>query len=240
MNGMITIRAQAEEKGIEANFEFLKKRREAREEIWTRDLPAHQFPGKREDAAQSAQPISAKSAETRVVGQPGAAENAAVEPRPLSALEERAEELERERRAYRGRTVAMLRRYLRYSLETGRVPSIMGSEFFRTRVTSYQVTTFEDRMIFVHDMERCIQRLDDFTQRLLARVVLQEYEHEEAARLLGCTRKTVYRKMIEGLDALSDILVKVGLLDEIFSMREKSCQEGETSSFLISDCEESE
>jgi hypothetical protein len=40
-------------------------------------------------------------------------------------------EEERERRIYRARTVTMLRRYMRYSIETGRVPSLLGREFFR-------------------------------------------------------------------------------------------------------------
>src|SRR5207249_1869324 len=43
---------------------------------------------------------------------------------------------------YRKRTIGLLRRYLRYSLETGRLPSVMGREFFRSRVTSYTVVTF--------------------------------------------------------------------------------------------------
>ena len=54
-------------------------------------------------------------------------------------------EQERERRIYRGRTVAMLRRYMRYSMETGRLPSLLGREFFRAKVTSYTVVTFEDQ-----------------------------------------------------------------------------------------------
>jgi hypothetical protein len=66
------------------------------------------------------------------------------------------------RRTYRGRVVAMLRRYMRYSIETGRLPSLLRREFFRAKVTSYTVVTFEDRVIFVHDMERCLDRLDEF------------------------------------------------------------------------------
>src|SRR5271157_6343599 len=99
-------------------------------------------------------------------------------------------EIEQERRVYRGRTVAMLRRYMRYSIETGRLPSLLGREFFRAKVTSYTVVTFEDRVIFVHDVEMCLERLDEFSRRVLSRVVLQEYEQEEAAHLLGCTRMT--------------------------------------------------
>jgi len=127
-------------------------------------------------------------------------------------------EYERERRIYRGRTVAMLRRYMRYSMETGRLPSLVGKEFFRSNVTKYRVTTFEDRVIFVHDMERCLGRLDEFAREVLARVVLQEYEHEEAARMFGCTRMTVHRKLLEALDALSEILLEVELLDSLSSI----------------------
>src|ERR1700726_1483370 len=43
---------------------------------------------------------------------------------------------------YRRRTVSLLRRYMRFSLETGRLPSFVGREFFRAKVTSYRATTF--------------------------------------------------------------------------------------------------
>jgi hypothetical protein len=49
-------------------------------------------------------------------------------------------DVEQERRIYRGRTVAMLRRYMRYSIETGRLPSLLGREFFRTG--SFSCTTW--------------------------------------------------------------------------------------------------
>jgi hypothetical protein len=48
-----------------------------------------------------------------------------------AAIPEAYWEEERERRIYRARTVTMLRRYMRYSIETGRVPSLLGREFFR-------------------------------------------------------------------------------------------------------------
>src|SRR5450755_2465766 len=55
---------------------------------------------------------------------------------------------------YRERTLGMLRRYQRLSVEVGRLPSLLGREFFRTRVTSYHAGTFEDAVIFVHDVAR--------------------------------------------------------------------------------------
>ena len=73
-------------------------------------------------------------------------------------------EQERERRIYRKRTILMLRKYMQYSIETGRLPSVLGREFFRAKVTTYTVATFEDRVIFVHDMETCLDRLDEFSR----------------------------------------------------------------------------
>jgi predicted DNA-binding protein (UPF0251 family) len=145
---------------------------------------------------------------------------------------------DRERRIYRRRTVAMLHRYLRYSIETGRLPSLLGTEFFRAKVTSYSVSTFEDRVIFVHDMEICLAKLDEFSRQVLARVVLQDYEQEEAARLLGCTRMTVHRRLLDALDLLSYILLQVGLLDDVELSQGKSCQGGEGDNFFLSDCEQ--
>jgi len=66
-------------------------------------------------------------------------------------------ETEMELWPYRRRTVALLRRYARASVEVGRLPSLLGREFFRSRVTSYTMRNFEDVVIFVADMEQAIQ-----------------------------------------------------------------------------------
>jgi hypothetical protein len=141
-------------------------------------------------------------------------------------------------RAYRRRTVTMLRRYLRYSLETGRVPSLLGGEYFRTGVTSYGVVTFEDRVIFVHDMERCLQRLGEFSLQLIARYTLQEHDLEATARLLHCNEKTIRRAIPVVLSQLSEILLEVGLLEKMNLTEENSCQGGRSDEILASDCEE--
>lgn len=115
---------------------------------------------------------------------------------------------------YRDRTRALLLRYLHMSVEVGRLPSIVGREFFRAHVTCYKVSTFEDAVIFVHDVERSLEKLDKFSQEIIARVVLQEYTQEQAARLLGCARKTVGRCLPEALDKLSEIFLSRGMLRE--------------------------
>jgi hypothetical protein len=124
-----------------------------------------------------------------------------------------------ERRTYRERTVAMLRRYMRYAMETGRLPSLLGREFFRAKVTSYTVVTFEDRVIFVHDMETCLDRLDEFSRELIARHVLQEHDRCATARLLHCNEKTVRRLTPLALDQLSEILLDMGLMERIDTER---------------------
>jgi hypothetical protein len=113
---------------------------------------------------------------------------------------------------YRGRTVALLRRYMRLSLETGRLPSMVGKEFFRTTVTSYRSVTFEDRVIFVSDVEKILGGLEDWDQQVIARIILQEHSHDETARILHCSRKTIERRVPEVLDLLSEDFLEVGLL----------------------------
>ena len=147
---------------------------------------------------------------------------------------------ENDRRIYRARTVTMLRRYMRYSIETGRLPSVLGSEFFRAKVTSYRVSTFEDRVIFVHDMERCLEKLDEFSRQLIARHILQEHDRRETARLLQCNEKTVRRMTPLVIDMLSEILLDVGLLERLVSTDPKMCQGGLRSQFSVSDCEDGE
>jgi hypothetical protein len=113
---------------------------------------------------------------------------------------------------YRKRTTGLLRRYMRLSLEAGRLPSVIGREFFRAKITTYTSVTFEDRVIFVHDVEVCLERLEVFDQGIIARVVLQEQDHERAARLLGCTRKTIERRLPDLIDEISEEFLRVGLL----------------------------
>jgi hypothetical protein len=47
----------------------------------------------------------------------------------------------------RAKEVAERISHMRYSIETGRLPSLLGREFFRAKVTAYIVVTFEDRVI---------------------------------------------------------------------------------------------
>jgi len=113
---------------------------------------------------------------------------------------------------YRDRTVALLRRYLRLSLQVGRLPSLLGREAIRTQVTCYRAATFEDSVIFVHDIDRCLEELAPFDKSLIALIVLQEYTQLEAAQVLRCGARTVARTFPETLDRVSEIFLARGIL----------------------------
>jgi hypothetical protein len=128
---------------------------------------------------------------------------------------------------YRRRTTALLRRYARASVEVGRLPSLLGQEFFRSRVTSYTMRNFEDVIIFVADMEKAIKKLSVSEKKLLAMNILEEYTIPEVARLLSCTQRTAERSLQDALDQLSRILLACGLLEEVpAGRRGESCQGG--------------
>ena len=116
---------------------------------------------------------------------------------------------------YRKYTEGMLRRYLRLSMETGRVPSLIGREMFRGHVTNYRVHGFDDVVIFVHDVERCFTKLTETQRMLIERIAMQEYTQGETAQLTGMSLRTVVRRYAEAVDLLTSIFLEAGLLEPL-------------------------
>ena len=123
---------------------------------------------------------------------------------------------------YRARTTALLRRYARASVEVGKLPSMLGGEIFRARLTSYAMKSFEDVVIFVADMERALDQLSQFDRRLLTMNVVEGYAVPEVSRLLRSPQRTVERQLTAALDELSLILVRGGILEIELSSRGKT------------------
>lgn len=113
---------------------------------------------------------------------------------------------------YRKHTQSTLRRYLYASLQVGRTPSILGDPVGRGWASSRTVRTFEDALIFVLDMERCLTRLDPFDRLLLSRMVLQDYTQAEVAGMLSMAPRTVGYKLAQALDRLTEKLLESDLL----------------------------
>lgn len=116
---------------------------------------------------------------------------------------------------YRKITAAMLRRYFHVSLDIGRVPAMLGGQVFRGRATSYRLHTFEDAVIFVHDMERCLEQLDRRSLQLIAAITFMEYTEAEAARMLHVGERHIRNLYPGALDSLTEVLLHRGLLERV-------------------------
>ncbi len=113
---------------------------------------------------------------------------------------------------YRKHTESILRRYLYASMQVGRAPSILADPVGRGWASSRPIRTFEDAVIFVLDVERCLERLDPLDRQMLSRIVLQEYTQAETAALLGMSTRTISYKFPQAIDRLTAHLLDTGLL----------------------------
>ncbi|MGA3008700.1 MAG: sigma factor-like helix-turn-helix DNA-binding protein [Terracidiphilus sp.] len=113
---------------------------------------------------------------------------------------------------YRKHTESLLRRYLYASMQVGRSPSILGDPIARGWCSSRPIRTFEDAVIFVLDVEKCLNQLGSLDRMMLSRIVLQEYTQAEAASLLGMAVRTISYKLPQAIDRLTEKLLESGLL----------------------------
>jgi hypothetical protein len=113
---------------------------------------------------------------------------------------------------YRKHTESMLRRYLYASMQVGRAPCILSDPIGRGWCSSRPIRTFEDAIIFVLDVEKCLNQLETLDRKMLSRIVLQEYTQAEAASLLGMSVRTISYKFPKALDRLTEKLLESGLL----------------------------
>ncbi len=134
--------------------------------------------------------------------------SAAAEPVPDAGRPPRPVELS----FYRDHTLLLLRRHFRMSLQLGRLPALLGREIFRARVSHYRAQTFEDAVIFVHDVDRCLDQLDGFSRQLLACIVFQEYTEDEVAYRLGWHRQRIVEGFAQALDGVTEKFLRTGIL----------------------------
>jgi DNA-directed RNA polymerase specialized sigma24 family protein len=67
-------------------------------------------------------------------------------------------------------------------------------------------------VIFVLDVEMCLDQLNSLDRQMLSRIVLQEYTQAEAATMLGMSVRTISYKFPQALDRLTEKLLETGLL----------------------------
>ena len=95
------------------------------------------------------------------------------------------------------------------------------------KVTNYAVRSFEDVVIFVHDVEKCIAKLDSEQQLLIRRIGVQQYSQADVAGMQGQTIRTVIRRYNEALDRLTRIFILAKLMEP-----QNSCQGAEARKSL--------
>jgi len=134
---------------------------------------------------------------------------------------------------YRKRTINLLRRYAKLSVETGRLPSVLSGMDFQPKISSYRLRTFEDAVIFVFDIERCLGELGEHEYEVIARVILRGEDPDRAAHEMHCTSRSVYRTLPEALDKLSKKLLRRGILCRT-EISPKACQGGKNGVFDLS------
>ena len=113
------------------------------------------------------------------------------------------------------RTMALLHRYFRKSLLIGRLPSLLGREVFPARMQGRALHAFEDTVLFVCDVDRCLTGLEPLNQRLVAYCILEDHTEWDAARQFHRSQSDVSRRLHATLDLLHDTFCRLGLLRPI-------------------------
>jgi len=113
---------------------------------------------------------------------------------------------------YRGQTFAIVRHFFEISSQVGRLPSLLGREFFRARVTHHAIPSFEDQAVFVRDVELCFARLSEPHAEMITLVALYSFSRDEVAEMLRASKTWVNHRVAEALDALGEIFLQARLL----------------------------
>jgi hypothetical protein len=115
---------------------------------------------------------------------------------------------------FRGQTLALVRHFFELSSQVGRVSSLLGREFFRSRVSHHAIPSFEEQAVFARDVELCLEKLGGDHREVLTLLGLYDYYYDEVSQMMHCSRTLVRQWFNEALDRLSEIFLKAGLLRE--------------------------
>jgi hypothetical protein len=115
---------------------------------------------------------------------------------------------------FRGQTFALVRHFFELSCQVGRLPSLLGRELFRSRVSHHAIPSFEEQVIFARDVELCLAKLTEDQGEIITLVGLYDFSHDEVAEMLHCSRAKITQRFTLAIDSLSEILLHAGLLSE--------------------------
>ena len=115
---------------------------------------------------------------------------------------------------FRSQTLAMVRHYFELSSQFGRLPSLMGREFFRARSRIMPFPASRNRPCSCAISSCRIGRLSAEHQEIVTIAGIYHFTHEEIAQMLHMSRSSVRMWFAEALDALSEIFLEAGVLRE--------------------------
>ncbi len=121
--------------------------------------------------------------------------------------------------------MGLLVRFVRLSLLVGRMPSLLGREVFREPAQPQRSRAFEDAVLFVCDVERCLRQLEPLDQRLIAYCIIEDRSEWEAARRFRRSQSEVSRRLGRTLDLLHETFCRLGLLPRLPGEESKQLQE---------------
>lgn len=130
-------------------------------------------------------------------------------PAPQQAI---AFEPEPETICYRGQALGIVRHFFEMSCQLGRLPSILGREFFRAKVSHHAIPSFEDQALFAHDVQRSLMKLGEAEIKVLTLVGLYDLNLDEAAKLLGWSPGYISQRFGEALARLTQVFLDSGVL----------------------------
>ena len=115
---------------------------------------------------------------------------------------------------FRGQTLAIVRHFYEIASQIGRLPSILGREFFRAKVSHHAIPSFEEQAVFVHDVEAALGRLREEDAEVIALVGLFQYSLDDVAAMLGRSRSGVAGRFADSIDRLAELFLAAGLIHE--------------------------
>jgi hypothetical protein len=115
---------------------------------------------------------------------------------------------------FRSQTLAIVRHFYEIASQIGRLPSILGREFFRAKISHHAIPSFEEQVVFIHDVEHALARLGEQDAGVIALVGLFHCTLNDAADMLGRSRRTVVQRYADSIDRLAEIFLETGMLNE--------------------------
>lgn len=113
---------------------------------------------------------------------------------------------------YRGQALAIVRHFFEMSCQLGRLPSILGREFFRAKVSHHAIPSFEDQALFAHDIRQSLTKLDEDEMRVLTLIGLYDLNLDEAAEMLHWSTGYISQRFAGALAHLTQIFLDNGVL----------------------------